>query len=99
MCRELQSIQLVLELLEEDSKANGNALAIPESLRKQINGIVVNCSRVVHDVEACIKTHEGDKLRKKLQWASRGKQVMEQLKATLEAHKTSLDLSLNMVEL
>lgn len=89
----------MLELLKEDSTASGNSPSIPESLQLQINGIVANCAGVVNDVDACVNMHEGDKIAKKLRWASRGKQVMSQLKATLEAHKTSLDLSLSMVEL
>ncbi|KAK3331200.1 hypothetical protein B0H66DRAFT_546081 [Apodospora peruviana] len=97
VCRELQSIQLIVELLGEDTKSP--AQVVPPPLSIQIRGIVANCEKVVQDVETCINSHDGDNIRKKMRWAARGKHHMTSLRSTLEAHKMSLDLALSMVEL
>lgn len=92
--RELGSLYIVLDLLAEDTQAASRA--IPVNLEKQISGIVNNCSAVVDDVDKSIKRHESGKLNS-VRWAWSGKEEMGQLRSLLEAHKTSLELALDMV--
>lgn len=101
--REMHSLQTVLELLAEDAEPSDPTdpatTTIPANFRKQISGIVSNCTQVVEDIESCIKQHEGSKITKRIHWASSGKGDMAKLRSTLEAHKTSLNLVLDMVSL
>ncbi len=48
--RELHSLKTVLQLLAEDANDSAND-SIPQTLQKQISGIVTNCTGVVEEIE------------------------------------------------
>jgi hypothetical protein len=56
--RELTSLKTVLELLADDMTGSTNEF-FPETLIKQITGIITNCGGVVVDIEDTLKKHEG----------------------------------------
>lgn len=96
--RELLSLKTVLELLAEDA-ADSARESFPQTLQKQITGIISNCTGVVVDIEETLKKHEGGKLNKAAQWVAFGKNDMVKLRSSLEAHKSALEIALEMVTL
>jgi hypothetical protein len=94
--RELHSLKNALELLARDA-AKPTDKIFPETLRKQITGIVTNCSGVVAEIEQTLKKHEGTGLKKSAQWVMSGKDDMAKLRSSLEAHKTALEIALDFV--
>jgi hypothetical protein len=96
--RELLSLKTVLELLADDVN-DSNTKPIPQMLQKQITGIVTNCTGVVVDIEQTLKKHEGGKLNKAAKWVASGKSDVVKLQLSLEAHKSALEIALDMVTL
>jgi hypothetical protein len=94
--RELGSLQRLLELLAEDaSEASENPF--PTTLQKQISGIITNCTDVVRQIEELVEKHQGNRVARGTMWAMGGQADMLKLKAMLEAHKTALDIGLEMI--
>ncbi|KAF2474415.1 uncharacterized protein BDR25DRAFT_340892 [Lindgomyces ingoldianus] len=95
--RELLSLKTVLELLADDTADISNT-TIPPTLQNQILGIIMNCDGVVAEMEASLKNHGDSKLGKAGYWTvGGGKGDMAKLRFGLEAHKSALELALDMV--
>jgi hypothetical protein len=94
--RELLSLRTVLELLADDV---ADPSKFPDSLKKQITGIVTNCEGVVVQIEQTLAKHDGARLSKAAQWVMSGKEDMAKLRSSLEAHKSALEIALDMVAL
>ena len=52
--RELASLKNVLEILSEDA---GTRKGFPDSLVKQVSGILTNCGGVLEQIEASLQKH------------------------------------------
>jgi hypothetical protein len=96
--RELLSLKTVLELLADDVD-DSSSRSIPQTLQNQIAGIVRNCTGVVVDIEQTLKKHEGGKVIKVAKWVASGKSDVSRLQLSLEAHKSALEIALDMVTL
>lgn len=96
--RELQSLRIVLELLADDVNDSANG-SIPQNLQKQISGIISNCTGVVVDIEETLKKHEGGKGMKAAKWVASGKNDVLKLQSSLAAHRSALEIALDMVTL
>jgi hypothetical protein len=96
--REILSVKTVLGLLEQDV-ANNADMTFPENLRKQITGILTNCTAVIMDIQASLHKHEGNRLQKAAHWVLSGKDDMTKLRTSLEAHKSALDIALDMIQM
>jgi hypothetical protein len=96
--RELLSLKTVLELLADDID-DSSSRSIPQTLQNQIAGIVRNCTGVVVDIEQTLKKHEGGKVNKAAKWVTSGKSDVSRLQLSLEAHKSALEIALDMVTL
>lgn len=96
--RELLSLKTVLELLEEDTSEDVSG-SFPETLRLQIIGIVSNCDTVVAEIESVLMSHVGNRIDKSAKWVLAGKGDVNKLRLSLEAHKSALEIALDMVTL
>lgn len=96
--RELQSLSTVLQLLADDT-ADPETGPLPGALARQVAGIVNNCTGVVSEIESVLQKHEGTKISKAARWAAVGQGDMSRLRSNLEAHKSSLEIALEMVQL
>ena len=95
--RELSSLTTILELLKEDV-TDGDGGSIPNTLQIQIKGILVNCESVVSDIESKLGKHGKSKTKKITYWTlGGGKDEVTKLRSTLEAHKTALDIALDLL--
>ncbi|KAM0406502.1 hypothetical protein ACHAPZ_003265 [Fusarium culmorum] len=95
--RELHSLQTVLELIEEDAKDDTKPL--PETIQRHASGIVTNCGSVVVEIQTCITKYGDGKVRSKAAWVLNGQGDMGKLRSSLEAHKSALELALDMLTL
>jgi hypothetical protein len=91
---ELSQLQLVLELLKEDTAVSDNQV-IPESLQAQILSIITNCSSVVTKITTVLQNHGGKSSAAK--WVMFGKAEVAGLRMSLEAHRGALNLVLELV--
>lgn len=96
--RELLSVKIVLELLADDVDEYTNH-SILQTLKKQIAGIVTNCTSVVVDIEGTLKKNDGGKLNKAAKWVASGRNDIAKLQSSFEAHKSALETALDMVTL
>jgi hypothetical protein len=85
--RELVSLSTLLELITEDAQ---DIHVFPETLRKQIFGILVQRLIAEYDKQS---TSNGFK------WAWTGSEDVARLRLSLEAHKSALEIALEMVTL
>ncbi|WXC45862.1 hypothetical protein QX201_005558 [Fusarium graminearum] len=91
---ELSQLQLVLELLRDDTAISDDQI-LPESLQEQILSIIDNCSAVVSKINLVLDNHSGKV--GVLKWATFGKSEVAGLRMSLEAHRGSLNLALELV--
>jgi hypothetical protein len=96
--QELLPLKTVLELLAEDAEDSENS-CFPDSLRKQVCGIVSNCNDVVEELVKGLDKHSGSGIDKSIWWAMTGKDDIRKLRCSLEAHKSALDIALDMIAL
>ncbi|RSL73890.1 hypothetical protein CEP54_000293 [Fusarium duplospermum] len=92
--RELQSLQLVLGLIEDD--ATNEEKPFPPVIRQHVSRIISNCNSVILEIEACIAQYGQKQLKARVTWAIGGQSDVEKLRTNLEAHKSSLELALDM---
>ncbi|KAK1990147.1 hypothetical protein LX36DRAFT_716969 [Colletotrichum falcatum] len=95
--RELLSLKSVLELIADDFETAPRPPS--DGLQKQISGVLSNCKIIVAEVDGCVQTHQGSRIQKGARWVAFGRGEMARLRATLEAHKTTLNLALDMLSL
>jgi hypothetical protein len=72
---------------------------LSDTLTRQIAGIVTNCMGIVEEIENTLKRHEGTGLAKAARWTAVGQRDVPKLRSSLEAHKSALELILDMVAL
>ena len=96
--RELLSLKTLLELLQEDADDKSD-VSLPDTLKKQITGIIVNCNIVATEIQKVLSNHAGSKIDKAAKWAFNGKEDVNKLRLSLEAHKSALEIALEMVAL
>jgi hypothetical protein len=96
--RELVSLKTILEMLAEDT-AETHSKNLPDSLTKQIRGILGGCDGVVVQITETISKYSGKSILAKGQWVINGKGDMDVLRSSLEAHKSALNIALDMLSL
>ena len=95
--RELVSLKTALEMLAGDTNAPG--VSLPESLEKQVQSIMHNCSDVVSQLDSALKKYSGEKASTKVKWTWKGRDEMDKYRITLAAHKGALDLAIDLTAL
>jgi hypothetical protein len=95
---ELKSLKGVLETLSEHS-VNFTGGAFPSSLAKQISGILTNCGGVLQHIERSLDKHSGGGVKNGVKWSLAGREDMDKLRSSLEAHKSALSIALEVVTL
>jgi hypothetical protein len=92
---ELKSLKGVLEALSEHS-AN---FTFPSSLVEHISGILTNCGGVLQHIETSLNKHSGGGMKNGAKWSLAGREDMDKLRSSLEAHKSALSIALEVVNL
>lgn len=94
---ELTSLRTTLEGLKEDFMDED--VDVPPSLRDNIVSITSSCSKTVTDMEKLLLRLLDGKFRRKIEWANSGRPDMDKLRSNLEAHKMSLNIAIDMIDL
>lgn len=94
--RELTSLKSVIEILSEDAE-NSIHGGFPETLVRQIYGILANCNDVLGQIEVSLQKYAGGSVTRGVKWSLSGRDDMIKLRSSLEAHKSALDIALDMV--
>ncbi|KAH7234464.1 hypothetical protein B0J15DRAFT_407947 [Fusarium solani] len=95
--RELLSLQTILELIKED--ASDESKPFPKTLNQHVTAILGNCNLVVTEIQTCITKYSQDRLKTRVAWAINGQGDINKLRSSLEAHKTALEIGLDMLAL
>ncbi len=96
--RELVSLKSILEILAEDTAGSG-ANGLPESLTIQIQGIMSGCDDVIMQITTILSKYDGNGLVGRSHWAISGRGDIDKLRSSLEAHKSALNIALDMLSL
>jgi hypothetical protein len=98
VARELLSLKTILELLQEDL-SDTTSTSIPVTLRVQTMRVISNCNTVAIEIENVLEKHSGSRIDKSVKWTLFGKGDVSKLRLSLEAHKSALEIALDMVTL
>ncbi|KAF4837241.1 hypothetical protein CGCTS75_v001460 [Colletotrichum tropicale] len=93
VARELADLQLILELLKDDSQGD----ALPGPLHTQIDRVVRRCSCVVSDINTALNRCRG--ISGAVVWAADGKNEVDGLRKELAAYRESLSLTVETTTL
>ncbi|CAG8957667.1 hypothetical protein HYFRA_00000002 [Hymenoscyphus fraxineus] len=96
--RELVSLKVLLESIHRDVN-DSTGITFPEILQRQIAEIVGNCALIVEEVQKTLEVYQTKGITKAARWALVGKEKMSKLQASLGAHKSALDIALQLVNL
>jgi hypothetical protein len=96
VARELSELKMVLELLQGDQDVENDRI-IPESLQRQILGILVKCNEVLVKIDAVLEKHRGRV--GDIRWVATGKNDVANLRQSLEAYRGALSLVLETITL
>ncbi|KAF7446832.1 FHA domain containing protein [Pyrenophora tritici-repentis] len=96
--QELFSMQIVIGNLRNTFVTKESTL--PSNLREQILGILKSCIQVVSGIEASLTKHAKSRLGKGGYWTlGGGKEDMAKHRSSLEAHKSALEITLELVSI
>ncbi|RSM06001.1 hypothetical protein CDV31_009335 [Fusarium ambrosium] len=95
--RELLSLKTILELIQED--ASDGSKPFPKTLSQHVTAILGNCHLVMTEIQTCITKYSQDRLKTRVAWAINGQGDINKLRSSLEAHKTALEIALDMLAL
>jgi hypothetical protein len=93
--RELGSLQLSLSALSDEDKRFG--FDKQPALKENLFGVVHNCGTIVDDIGKLLHAMDTGGTLKKMKWATTGKVSIAKLKLSLEAHKSALDIALDLI--
>jgi hypothetical protein len=94
---ELHSLGAVLVLLQDDFAGSSNNV-LPPRLVDHLESILHNCNDVVTEIEKTLVKHRSSRLGRGGHWTiGGGKDDMTKFRASLEAHKSALELALEMI--
>ncbi|KAK4184858.1 hypothetical protein QBC35DRAFT_517296 [Podospora australis] len=93
---ELSQLQLVLELLRDDTAAINDQL-IPEDVKNRTLSTIQSCSEVINKINITLQKCEGQ--LGKFKWATYTKAEVNGLRESLRAHRDTLNMALEVVAL
>ena len=93
--RELSDLAIVLELLKSDSAITDDT-PNPKSLQMQIVSIITNCTAVVTKINIVLKGYQENSKISSIKWVASGKGEIAGLRMSLEAHRVSLSLAVEL---
>ena len=94
---ELTSLQMTLEQLHDD--CNNAECVIPAHIEDNLVAAIQGCEKTVKNMESLLSRHREGGLARNVQWSLSSKAEMEALRSNLEAHKLSVNMALNMIQM
>lgn len=90
--RELSSLTLCVEALRDDS----SKINFPESLQQNLVDVLRNCDDVTKEIQDLLRKLSSESLRRRMQWSMLDRDEINKLRSRLEAHKSTIDIALEM---
>jgi hypothetical protein len=91
--RELASIGLCVSSLKDED------FEFPARLQEQLACVLGNCDRTVQDMDKIVRKHSTGGLGQRLRWSLSDGQDVSRLRERLEAHKATLEITLDLGQL
>jgi len=92
LSRELQDLQLALDLLKDDT--------VPVGIHGQLFSMMANCHTVVDEINGFIEKHSRTKgVERAARWRTSGRDEANKLRLTLEAHRGALSLAVDVISM
>lgn len=92
--RELTSLQLCLSALKDDQQLG--SLNQPETMKIQINQILVNIDLILNQISDILIKLSSGKLGRRIQWATTQRDEINKFRSSLESNKTALEIALTI---
>jgi hypothetical protein len=93
--QELHSLSLSLENLRDDSIE----INYPEGSHRTLITVLGNCDHVAKEMEALLNKMASGNIGRRMEWTIYGRDDMNKLRSRLEAHKSAIDIALDMVSI
>ena len=93
--RELTSLSLCLQTLRDDS----TNIEYPQGTKETLIAVIQNCDSVTKQMETLLKKMSSGSLARSAQWAMTGRDDMNKLRSSLEAHKAAIEIALDMISM
>ena len=91
---ELQSLSICLECIQDDY--SNYRVSYPSSISQSLLSVLRNCEGVTTQMQAVLDQTSSVSVNKRIHWAMHGRQQMNTLRSSLEAHKSAIDIALAM---
>jgi hypothetical protein len=91
--RELASISLCVSSLKDKN------FNFPPNLQRQLTLVLGNCERTMQDMNNIVRKHSNPGAGRRLKWSLNDGQNVARLRERLEAHKSTLDITLDLGQL
>ncbi|KAL9105928.1 MAG: hypothetical protein Q9227_008988 [Pyrenula ochraceoflavens] len=91
---ELQSLSMCLECLKNDY--SDNKVSYPDNNWRSLLEVLQSCESVMTRMQTLLNHTSSANVNKRLQWAIHGRQQMNELRSSLEAHKGTLEIVLEI---
>ena|ERR1700759_2506345 len=97
---ELLYLKSILELLTDgENNSASNNVTSPKTLQNQITGILKNCNGILNEISDVLEDCRKNRSDKTAKWANSGQRDVAKLKQSLQAHKSALYISLDILSM
>lgn len=95
---ELSSLRTTLQFIDDDLE-NADMSLIAQNLEANLSVVVRACTSTVEEIEGLLARYLQHRKTGSIKWSISGKPDADRLRASLESHKASLNLSLDLIDL
>lgn len=92
---ELRSLSICLETLRDDSMTT----VYPDAFRENLLTVLKHCGTVTTQMTVLLDKYSSINVLRRIQWSASGRDEMNQLRSSLESHKSALGIGLDMTSL
>lgn len=99
--RELGSLKLIILSLEDETREDESdgCPRLPDSLQTQIRDIIGNCQAVLEEIDKVLRDQKTSRIGEASRWATIGKADLRKLQGSLQAHRSALDIALELLSM
>jgi hypothetical protein len=99
--RELGSLKLIILTLGDETREDESdeSSGLPDSLKAQIRDIIENCQAVLEEIDKLLQAQKTSRIGEASRWATTGKSDLRKLQGSLQAHRSALDIALELLNM
>ena len=92
---ELTSLQLCVETLHDD--LSQPEINYPQNIQRSLHDVLHNCDGVTGELKSLLDKFSSNNIGRRIQWTVTGQDGVKKLRDTLEAHKQTIEIALEIV--